>query len=123
MKFMKHKEESGSKISHEGTISKEAFVRAWSTGTLEEQGRMLFDLLGESVIARIRNIEEIQRNSIIRLDKIEDSNLLDKVEIQKDFASLEKKWAYIAGGIAVVAILAAPLFTFFLNSLGTGVCP
>ena len=122
---MKHKEESGAKISHEGTISREAFVRAWSTGTKNEQGRMLFDLLGESVIARIRNIEENQRINVIRLDKMEDSNLLYKTEIQKDFASLEKRWAYIAGGIAVFAIIAAPLLTVFFRSvgLGTGVCP
>ena len=121
---MSHKEESGAKISHEGTISREAFARAWSTGTLEEQGRMLFDLLGESVIARIRNIEENQRNSILRLGKLEEKAIADTERVQKDFAILEKKWAYIAGGIAVIAILVVPLVTFFLQGLrSTGVCP
>ena len=121
---MTPKEESGAKISHEGAISKEAFARAWSTGTLEDQGRMLFDLLGESVIARIRNIEENQRNNILRLDKIEEKAIADQERVQKDLTILEKKWVYIAGGIAVIAILVVPLVTFFLQSLrSTGVCP
>ena len=121
---MNQKEESGSKISHEATISSEAFVRAWRTGTPIEQGRMLFDLLGESVIARIRNIEETQRNLVLRQDKLEDNTLLLKDSVQKDFSSLETKWAYIFGGLAVVALILGPLITFFLQGFrSTGVCP
>jgi len=112
------------KISHEGTISREAFVRAWSTGTKKEQGQMLFDLLGESVIARIRNIEEQQRNLALKQDRLEENTLLFKESVQTGFSSLKTKWAYIAGGIAVIAILVVPFVTFFLQGFrSTGVCP
>ena len=120
---MNHKEETGKRLSHEGTISRQAFVRAWSFGTQEEQGEMLFDLLGESVIARIRNIEENQRRNDLALSRLEEQRVAMETTIHNDFRTMEKKWAYIAGGIAVVAVVAGPVLIAFLSFFKEGACP
>lgn len=112
-----YKEHFGNKISHEGTISRETFSRSWSSGTPVEQGQMLFDLLGESVILRIRSIEEIQRANTLRVERLEEKLAAHEASSQHKFTTLEKKWSYIAGGIAVVAVFIGPLIAAVIKGL------
>lgn len=117
-------EDTGNKITNSATISRDAFVRAWSCGSLQEQGEMLFDLIGESVIVQIRILEECQRDQAKRLDSLEmeSCQLKDgrnelKIEVEKQIAAVEKKWAYIAGGIGVIAVLVGPLAVIIMSIL------
>lgn len=120
------KEDSSRKLTHGGaSISREAFSRAWSSGSLEEQGEMLFDLIGESLIERIIEVENVQNlyNKRIECLESESQNLVKHKEkmihdIDARFNQVEKKWAYIAGSVAVLATLAGPVSAVIVLALG-----
>jgi len=73
-------------------LNREAFVRAWATGSSEDQGGMLYDLI-----------------------------LGDKQErgvIVHDIAWIKGHLKYLWGGIAVLAVLGTPVTFVVLNNLG-----
>ena len=73
-----------------GELDRESFARAWATGTPEQQGEMLYDLVRGPL------------------------NMKDEVK------AIKGQLKYLWGGIAVLSCIAAPLLYMMFQSLSTG---
>ena len=74
--------------SYSSGLTEEEIVRAWSTGSTEQQGRMLYRLVHEAIYA--------------------------KDEVRKVKRQLHLLW----GGVAVVTVVGAPILLSALSVLG-----
>lgn len=119
-------ENTRSKIRNEAIISRYAFVRAWSFSSSDEQGDMLFDLIGESMATRIRSIEEKQRVDAKRLDDLErkseqlrNQKETAMKEIDDRFGYLRARMGLLIGGATVLAVLAGPVAAAIVTVFGS----